>query len=150
MFTRVYRSCAPGGGGGGLWSHRSSTLLSCLQICRLLLKPQVSPVSMDIVDWVVVESPGPDIPPVVDLDMSPVMTQFASLSPEESQVSHLSSVDLYNCRPIGCAWISMWMLSTCSLCLRRLRDPAGTDSFSPCFVTGGAFVVGITGCRLSA
>ena len=49
---------------------------------------------MESVKRVVVESLMSDFAPVVHLDKSPVTDEFAPLNPQESQVSHLSSVQL--------------------------------------------------------
>ena len=123
VFTGVSGGCRP-----GWWSRRSSTLLLCLQICRLLQADshhsiRVSLASTDSVDRVVVESPVSDAVLVVELDMFPNSSQFALLTHQGLQVSHLCHQ--CDCRLIGCVWTSIWILLMCSLCLRRLRDPAG-------------------------
>ena len=46
------------------------------------LNPRVSPVSMEIVDRVIVESPVSDVALVVDLCMFPVTNQSAPLNPQ--------------------------------------------------------------------
>ena len=58
------------------------------------LKPPVSPVYMESVDQVVAESPTSYDVPVVDLEISPLTDHFVPLHPRESQVSHVSSVQL--------------------------------------------------------
>ena len=58
------------------------------------LKPPGSLVSMESVDQVVVQSPTSYDAPVVPLDISPVADHLATCNPQESQVSHLSSVQL--------------------------------------------------------
>ena len=58
------------------------------------LNPPGSPVSMVSVDQVVVESPTSYDAPVVPLEISPVADHLATLNPQESQVSRLSSVQL--------------------------------------------------------
>ena len=58
------------------------------------LKSPVSPVSMEGVYQVVIESPTPYDTPVADLDMASVVAQLETRNPQESQVSHLSSVQL--------------------------------------------------------
>ena len=58
------------------------------------LKPPVVPVSMEGVDQVVVESPTSYDAPVAALDMASVADQLDSRNPQESQVSHLSSMQL--------------------------------------------------------
>ena len=60
----------------------------------LPLKPPVSPVSMESVDQVVIESPTSYDAPVAALDMATVAEWLETRNPQESQVSHLSSVQL--------------------------------------------------------
>ena len=110
------------------------------------LNPQVSPISTEIVDRVVVESPVSDVAPVVDSDMLPVR---AGSRRSALRGRRCRTCRRCNCHLIGCDWTLTWMLSICSLCLRRLRDPACIPSVTY-FVTGVTFVVCITGCGLSA
>ena len=58
------------------------------------LNSLVSPVSMESVDWVVVESPPSNVTLVAHLDTPPVTNLVVPLVSRESQESHLSSVQL--------------------------------------------------------
>ena len=58
------------------------------------LKSPVSPIFMEGVDQVVIESPTPYDAPVADLDMASVTAQLETCNLQETQVSHLSSVQL--------------------------------------------------------
>ena len=98
------------------------------------LNPQKSPVSMVSVDQGVVESPTSYKAPVVSMDASPAADRVVTLIPQESQVSQLSSMQLFP---------------------NRVREDYDFDTLNvfrifpqcvPCFVIRRPEYTGLTGC----
>ena len=114
----------------------TGALFGYVNYYELVLATQTpgSPVSMESVDQVVVESPTSYDAPVVLLDISPVADQLATRNPQESQVSHLPSVQLLPNR------VRENVDFDTLGCISRFYGVPGDRRISapclPCFVTG--------------
>ena len=139
VFAGVCRGCGP----GVVESPELDAAAVCPDMSTITsrfspLNPLLSPMFMENVDQMIVESPTSYDAPVVDLEISPMADHFAPLIPQESQVSHLSSVQPNRVR-LDFDYDTLDVFPV-------LPMSPGTDGYLPCFVTGLTGLTRLTGC----